>query len=162
MVLGYYLTEELVRINKEQKQETTKRNQLRFRIKHKERLQKLEEEYREKNREKLRVKALKQYYKNPSKQALKSKTKRDKIRDDLLAFLGGECVSCGFRDKRALQLDHINGNGYKDKKFFSDMYVGYKYYLLNPVLANQNLQVLCANCNWIKKHENKEHCGKYV
>lgn len=30
--------------------------------------------------------------------------------------LGNKCCKCGFVDERALQLDHINGDGFKDRK----------------------------------------------
>ena len=32
----------------------------------------------------------------------------------------------------------------------------YRFYLEKPIRARRELQVLCANCNAIKKHENKE------
>lgn len=69
--------------------------------------------------------------------------------------LGGKCKRCGFEDMRALQIDHILGRGNEDRR---NKMVGYKLYLeiiRNP-LAKEKYQILCANCNWIKKYENKE------
>ena len=39
-----------------------------------------------------------------------------KARVILLQELGSICVKCGFSDTRALQLDHILGNGFKHRK----------------------------------------------
>lgn len=70
-------------------------------------------------------------------------------------ILGGKCKSCGFDDMRALQIDHILGNGNKDRE---NKMVGYKLYLeiINNLNSRKKYQVLCANCNWIKRHDNKE------
>lgn len=77
-----------------------------------------------------------------------------RIRLATLEILGNECVKCGFKDKRALQVDHINGGGgaerKKCKQFFGK-------YILEEILAGKKkYQLLCANCNWIKKVENNE------
>lgn len=78
------------------------------------------------------------------------------IRLQIMDILGGrECIKCGFSDKRALQFDHINGGGIKELRQMSPPKM-YLYYLNNPNIAKKKLQLLCANCNWIKRHENKE------
>jgi len=70
--------------------------------------------------------------------------------------LGGKCVNCGFADSRALQIDHIHGNGTKEKgKKAGLMY--YKDVLKHIEENNTKYQLLCANCNWIKRFENNEH-----
>jgi len=69
---------------------------------------------------------------------------------------GTKCKRCGFDDVRALQLDHIKGDGMKDRKRFkNDQYMWF-YYYDHPEQARKKLQVLCANCNWIKRYENDE------
>src|SRR6266446_5698640 len=35
-----------------------------------------------------------------------------RIRREVIEHLGGKCVHCGFSDYRALQVDHINGDGW--------------------------------------------------
>ena len=69
-----------------------------------------------------------------------------------MEILGGQyCKHCGFNDYRVLQIDHIYGNG-------QDMPLNVKgiilYYLENPNIAREELQVLCANCHRIKSLEN--------
>lgn len=86
------------------------------------------------------------------------RTRYHKFRNMLFEILGGVvCVKCGFSDKRALHFDHKNGGGKQDRKKFnnsSSMFL--LYYVSRPELAKQKLQVLCANCNFIKMHEEKE------
>jgi len=85
-----------------------------------------------------------------------------RFRLKLLDMLGGRiCVKCDFNNVLALQIDHKQGNGKHDLKRFKSAYAIYRYYLDHPKLAKQNLQVLCANCNIIKKIENKEHLKYY-
>ena len=65
--------------------------------------------------------------------------------------LGGYCCkSCGFDDPRALQIDHIDNDGYAKRKSGE---VGKALYKLVVDTNGIGFQVLCANCNWIKKAE---------
>lgn len=80
--------------------------------------------------------------------------KMKETRDEILLLLGNCCVKCKFDDRRALQIDHVNGNGYATNKTGS-------YARLIPVLASirngsTDYQILCANCNQIKKIEERE------
>lgn len=77
-------------------------------------------------------------------------------RTRLIQLLGNSCINCGFNDIRALQIDHINGGGNQESEMMGP-YSMYTFYLNNIIFAHQRLQVLCANCNWIKKSINKEH-----
>jgi hypothetical protein len=84
----------------------------------------------------------------------------------LFDLLGRKCtnpnclVPGGCTDVRALQFDHINGGG---SKLMREMRLNKKnlfvFYARNPDIAIKDLQVLCANCNWIKRFENGE-CKK--
>ena len=73
----------------------------------------------------------------------------------LFNLLGGKkCVDCGYdKDVRALQFDHIADDGHntRRKKGQSDQ-TRYAYWLRNPELAKKKLQVLCSNCNQIKRY----------
>jgi hypothetical protein len=39
-----------------------------------------------------------------------------KKRQELIMVLGGHCIKCGFSDWRALQVDHTNGGGAKERR----------------------------------------------
>jgi len=71
-------------------------------------------------------------------------------------MLGGKCKRCNFSDIRALQIDHVNGNGSKEVKSFYGGNKTMQRYIFMGRLPKKNYQILCANCNWIKRHENKE------
>lgn len=85
------------------------------------------------------------------------------LRSQLFQILGGSrCGMCAFPDARALQFDHIHGEGYAFR-FGKDSLTRRKYafYVEHPEIAKQELWVLCANCNWIKRVEQKE-CARRV
>jgi hypothetical protein len=75
----------------------------------------------------------------------------------VFALLGGQC-RCGFSDHRALQLDHTIPIGTKKRRQQISGGAGafYRRILKDPALR-ETLQLLCANCNWIKRYENNEH-----
>lgn len=75
------------------------------------------------------------------------------MRDKVVLELGGKCA-CGFTDTRALQIDHIKGGGNDDRRKFGGRWrLFYEYVAANPL----KFQILCANCNAIKRIENSEH-----
>lgn len=80
------------------------------------------------------------------------------LRLKIIKLLGNKCINCGFSDWRALQIDHINGGGSKEKKTTRNYYL---IVLENIKTNNSKYQVLCANCNWIKRYENDETALKY-
>lgn len=66
--------------------------------------------------------------------------------------LGGKCTKCEFDDIRALQIDHINGDGYKERTVRKSINRNISLGLIDL----SRYQLLCANCNWIKRLENNE------
>jgi hypothetical protein len=82
------------------------------------------------------------------------------VRKEILKLLGRKCIRCGFSDLRALQIDHINGNGRKEVKSFPNSFTFYKYVLKQIQSGSKDYQCLCANCNQIKRYENKEGMTK--
>lgn len=82
-----------------------------------------------------------------------AKVRRDKVLD----VLGRECVRCGFDDGRALQIDHINGGGCAEFEEFGRNTLKYYAHILENI---DDYQMLCANCNQIKKFENDERPGR--
>ncbi len=80
-----------------------------------------------------------------------------KLRLALLGALGSVCCRCSFSDSRALQVDHVNGGGFKEIRKSGYSSIGYVKMVLAKVLSGSSeYQLLCANCNQIKKHENNE------
>jgi hypothetical protein len=75
-------------------------------------------------------------------------------RKKMIQKLGGRCMRCGYDDWRALQIDHVLGGGTKELRVMG----GNKRKYYQEVLLNNNgkYQLLCANCNWIKRYENNE------
>lgn len=88
---------------------------------------------------------------------VKDKAYRDGVRQSVLERLGNKCTRCGFSDSRALQIDHINGNGKKDLKERKSQFSYIKSLADMPdAELYSRYQLLCANCNWIKRAENEE------
>lgn len=84
-------------------------------------------------------------------------------RNLVLQLLGDKCIRCGFTDKRALQIDHINGGGGAEFKNASSNNKRFYYKKVIESITKQEgkYQLLCANCNWIKRSENKNE-SNYV
>lgn len=112
------------------------------------------------NAERLKLKSLRRYWKNPEEQRRRSRDAVAAKKILAYAVLGNKCTRCDWTDIRALQIDHINGDGYKYRQ--RSPTTGKK---LCPGLGNiytqiiegsSDYQILCANCNWIKRVENGE------
>ena len=83
-------------------------------------------------------------------------------RNKVLTKLGNRCNNpgCGWvntdgthgcTDPHCLQIDHVHGGGSKEVKACT------AYYKKVFFDEDGNYQLLCANCNWIKRFVNKEH-----
>ncbi len=90
-----------------------------------------------------------------------------KKREFLINYLGGKCKTCGYRQNiHALQLDHINSDGADDMRRISGKPHREgrgaipRYYFKHLEEAKFMLQVLCANCNMIKKHQNNKELNQ--
>lgn len=118
-----------------------------------------ERQYRQKNREKINKRTRENYARN--KDAINAKKReyfpeaQAAMKQKIYDLLGGAvCKRCGFDDKRALQIDHINGGGKQERKKIHNLFTFYRHILK---VNGKGYQILCANCNWIKRHENNEH-----
>lgn len=77
------------------------------------------------------------------------------LRAQAFAVLGGPfCKRCGFSDPRALQIDHIRGGGGAHRQ--KQGVTGAGLYRRIIRYGGGGFQVLCANCNWIKRAEMAE------
>lgn len=88
---------------------------------------------------------------------IRAKEWQRKRRGIVLERLGNRCVRCGLDDQRVLQVDHINGGGRKEKR---ELRGSWDYFNGLTKLTDEELfakyQLLCANCNWIKRLEQLE------
>lgn len=114
-------------------------------------------EYRKRDyvKEKNRERCKKYRNKNPQKLNQYQRNYIVKLKMKVFEKLGNKCVRCGITDIRVLQIDHVHGHGNKDRIGLNRS----QFYYYRKVLADTegNYQILCANCNWIKKYENKEN-----
>lgn len=82
------------------------------------------------------------------------------VRNKVLKRVGDSaCVQCGYSENVwALQIDHIHGGGVAERESFVSHHSYYKYLLELPIEElKRDYQILCANCNAIKRHDNKEY-----
>ena len=95
---------------------------------------------------------------NPQKIKESQRKYHQKNREKLFDLLGNKCVKCGFSDKKALQIDHINGGGRRERIKYNTK--DFHKVVLNSLKKRENkYQILCANCNWIKRYEKREWGG---
>ena len=106
-----------------------------YQKKHREKINQTNREWQKRNRHKVREWEKKDYY---------------YYRNMLFDILGHECKICGFNDKRGLCFDHIDNKGYEDRKRTNSKQL-VRNYARNPITAYNTLQVLCCNCNQIKR-----------
>ena len=101
------------------------------------------------------------YRGHKEKRRLESNQYYNNLRGAVLQALGGKCNKCGFNDYRALQIDHVHGDGREDRKKFSmNNKSFYKNVMKDFINEGGKYQLLCANCNWIKRYENNETRGR--
>jgi hypothetical protein len=77
---------------------------------------------------------------------------RRTLRHKVLEKYGNKCNRCPFNDPRVLQLDHVHGDGAEERRAIGH----YAIYLRALNDTDGRYQLLCANCNWIKRIENFE------
>lgn len=84
------------------------------------------------------------------------KEKRAKVRKEIFKILGDSCKKCGYRENRsALCVDHVNGGGCKEARKRGGSYM--THILKKIKSGSEEYQILCCNCNQIKKEENNEN-----
>jgi hypothetical protein len=113
--------------------------------------------YRQENREKLREKQMK-YRRDNIELLFKKRKKYNKnLKNLVVEKMGKKCIKCGFNDSRALQIDHINGGGTKELRSIGSKAIYRRILKMSINEMNNKYQLLCANCNWIKRYENDEN-----
>lgn len=95
---------------------------------------------------------IKKYNENNYNENISNKNKcYHRIRNEAIEILGEKCNKCNEFNKRVLNIDHIKGKGCKERREIG-IYRMCKRVKIHP----EDYQLLCANCNWIKRFENKE------
>src|SRR3989304_5351132 len=106
----------------------------------------------------------------------KAKEMRKELKLEILHHYSHDlkCIRCGFSDIRSLSIDHIKGNGNKHRKeigignFYGNKHrkeigIGNFYQWIKKNNFPKGFQVLCFNCQWIKRDENNEvNKGGYI
>lgn len=90
---------------------------------------------------------------------MRAKVRRLESRLEIIKLLGGKCKKCSVSDFRILQIDHVKGGGNKDSKGFGLAY--YRHVLKKIRNGSKDYQLLCSNCNWIKRWERNEVRREY-
>lgn len=117
--------------------------------------------YYRKNREKCILKASKYTIKYPEKKKKYARAYNLHLKELVIEHYSPTkcCSRCGFDDIRALSLDHINSDGnFWNKKLNMGGMSFYEYVKRN---WPKGLQVLCMNCQFIKRYECGEFAFKY-
>ena len=113
--------------------------------------------YRAKKRQELNAAGQEYYDANKEEVKRKRRERHQKAKQEAFDALGGKCKHCGFSDPRALQIDHVYGRG-NDEAKLRDKGEKYYHHVAKEVRSGSpKYQLLCANCNWIKRHEQGEH-----
>lgn len=67
-----------------------------------------------------------------------------------------KCIMCGYDDIRALSIDHINGGGGEHRRELLRYGKSFSYKWLIDNNFPDGYQILCMNCQFIKKLVNNE------
>ena len=165
--------------------ERIKKNMRRYQSKHRKKLNEKSREYYKKHRELITSKRREKYKLPEVKEAYRQQWLKNRNNQSLIEsarihrleytnrrkieflnlvkkYLGDKCsnpdclIQGGCTDWRCLQIDHINGGGTASRRHFRNGFNERLYYIKHPEKITENLQILCANCNWIKRVTNNE------
>lgn len=117
--------------------------------------------YREAHREERREDSKKRHWANREEQNEWAREYRRRNKLTVITHYSNgtcKCIHCAYSDIRALQIDHIKGGGDAHRREIKqDFYV----WLIKNKFPD-GFQVLCANCQQIKKYERKEWANKWT
>ena len=138
-----------------------------YRAKNPEKMRKLWSDWKKNNPERNCEHSKRSYRRMKAKDPIgfnkKHSDHRRSKRPVVLWFLGSFCVKCGQSDASVLHVDHIAGGAHKLRKagkLNERTTANYNLIAKHPGRARRELQLLCANCNWVKRWESKELARK--
>lgn len=85
------------------------------------------------------------------------KEKYARNRQIAIELYGGKCCKCGFDNQLALQFDHIKGGTGLWNRGFTNWSPSTHIKDIIKSIPGTKYQLLCANCNVIKKFTEEEH-----
>lgn len=104
------------------------------------------------------------YLRQREKESKKAYEKFRSLREEIMKLLGGKCTNpynllphpdwCN--NYACLQIDHVHGDGHIERKENKYPYKTLRVILEKVKAGSQDYQLLCANCNWIKRERNRE------
>lgn len=97
--------------------------------------------------------------------------RRVETRKKAIAHFGGRCQNpeCrvvnddgtrGCTDERCLQIDHVNSDGKVDRTRFTRNMRSFYNHVMRDTTGSY--QLLCSNCNWIKRSTHEEVCAHKI
>lgn len=90
------------------------------------------------------------------RRALRGELPTNKYKVLVFNHYGTKCIGCGMSDLRCLSIDHINGDGNVHRRKLKSQGGSMFYrWIVRQGFPNW-LQVLCMNCQFIKRHEHLE------
>lgn len=106
------------------------------------------------------------YLRHLEKNREQARIDRKNLKIEVLSYYSDGSLRCACGESRlpCLSIDHINGGGNKQREeLFSGRSGGALYRWLKQQGYPLGYQVLCMNCQWIKRSENDElaHRPKY-
>jgi hypothetical protein len=110
---------------------------------------------RDKNRDEYNKKQMEWRKNNPKAMKEYARCRKvvvDKMREEVIKGYGGVCVWCGERDPRALEIDHVNNDGAKERKEINKR-LTYGRGLYGRLISAEfppQYQLLCCSCNRVK------------
>ena len=130
----------------------------RYYLAHCEELKRYARQYRLKNHDRIQSIDHRHYMDNRDRSLAYHKTHRAAIKCEVMRHYSPSltCQRCGIADLRVLSVDHIDGGGNAHKKREGTTNI---YYWLKRHGFPPGFQILCMNCQWIKKVENHEDKG---
>lgn len=91
------------------------------------------------------------YLKTREKQLAYQVARRERLRTEVFAHYGNECVCCGEKQPEFLTMDHINDDGAEHRKEINSKGGTHFYSWLIKNDFPEFVQILCMNCNCAKQ-----------
>lgn len=149
-------------MDKEEQKIRTKLNIMMWNETHEDERRERKRKYNKKYSERIAVQKKKYRQEHREEEKTQAKTRLRRIKIEAFSKITNGKIKCqspkclvpgGCTDIRALQIDHINGGGLKDVR---GQKVYYKILKMAKEDAQKEYQLLCANCNWIKRFNRNE------